>query len=109
MFNQQPNNNMASEKSYIGNGRQKQGSEYITLSICVEDLLEAAAQEAQEHSNGKSYLRVVVARKRSNEYGKTHTVYAPHVATEAERLEAEHNALADKQELEVLAADGREA
>ena len=48
-------------------------------------------------------------RKRSNEYGKTHTVYAPQVATEAERLEAEHNAVADKQELEVLAADGREA
>jgi hypothetical protein len=105
MFNQQPHTNMASEKSYIGNGRQKQGSEYITLSICVDDLLMAAHANSVEHSNGKSYLRVVVARKRSNEYGKTHTVYVPHVPTEAERLEAEHNAVADKQELEVLAVE----
>jgi hypothetical protein len=109
MINQQNPTTMANERTYIGNGRQKAGSEYITLSICVEDLLAAAAQEAQEHSNGKSYLKVIVARKRITEYGNTHTVYAPHVPTEAERLEAEHNALADRQELEVLAADDRDA
>lgn len=85
------------ERTYIGNGRQKPGSEYITLSLCLEDLL---AQEAVER-NGKHYLRAVVARRRSSDaYGRTHSVYVPQRPDEQELLELQRNQVADQQELE---------
>ena len=88
---------MATEKNYIGNGKQKAGSEYITLSICLEDLM---ASEPVER-NGKHYLRAVVARRRSSDaYGRTHMVYVPPTMDEEERLELKRNRVADQQEIE---------
>jgi hypothetical protein len=88
---------MATEKNYIGNGRQKAGSEYITLSICLEDLM---ASEPVER-NGKHYLRAVVAKRRSSDtYGRTHTVYVPAQLDETEKMELQRNRVADQQEIE---------
>lgn len=88
-----------SEKKYIGNGRQKPGSEYITLSICLEDLMMAEPVER----NGKHYLRAIVARKRSGDsYGRTHTVYVPE---QLDLKELEYGQVADQQEMEVRAYD----
>lgn len=106
MFNPQNPNNMASERTYIGNGKQKAGSEYIRLSICVDDLLQAAHAESVEHTNGKHYLTVIVARKRTTEHGNSHTAYVPH---QVDAKELEYGQVADQQEMEVLSYYEREA
>jgi hypothetical protein len=91
------NNTMATEKAYIGNGRQKQGSEYITLNIDVDELLAALHNRTSEAPNGKFYLKAIVAKRRTTDmYGRTHTLYLP--ATE-DRGEQEANRLIDEQEI----------
>lgn len=87
-------NKMTTEKQYIGNGRQKNGSEYITLSICLEDLMMAEPIER----NGKHYLRAIVARRRGHDtYGRTHTVYVPE---QVDQQELANQRLMDQQEIE---------
>ena len=85
---------MAAEKTYIGSGRQKAGSEYITLSLCLEDILNAETSEF----NGKTYIKAIVAKRRTpDQYGKTHTVYVPEAP---DMVEIVRNRLMDQQERE---------
>lgn len=86
---------MSNEKHYIGTGRQKAGSQYIILTLRVEDILTA---DTYDH-NGKPYLRVAVAKRMVTNGGPTHSVYALPVE---DREEQRQNALADQQEMEAL-------
>ena len=85
---------MSNQKHYVGNGRQKQGSEYIILNLKLEDLWVAPMTE----TNGKFTIKVVVARMRvQDKFGRTHTAYVP---VEEDLQEKRLNALLDQQEEE---------
>lgn len=89
---------MANEKAYIGNGRQKQGSEYITISLDVDQLLALMNSRTTVAPNGKYYLNAIVAKRRSpDQFGRTHTIYLPEVI---DHTEAHNNSLVDLQEME---------
>ncbi len=84
------------ERNYIGNGKQKPGSGYIVLNLCLEDLMASEMAEI----NGKHYLRAVVAQRRSPDaYGRTHTVWVP---VTPDPKEVEYGKVADQQEIESL-------
>ncbi len=88
---------MATEKAYIGNGRQRNGSEYITISLDVDQLLALMNTRTTVAPNGKYYLNAVIAKRRSaDQYGRTHTVYLPE---QVDRSEEQLNALIDNQEV----------
>ncbi|MDQ3100754.1 MAG: hypothetical protein M3R08_05160 [Bacteroidota bacterium] len=89
---------MATEKAYIGNGRQKQGSEYITISLDVDQLLALMNSRTTVAPNGKYHLNAVIAKRRSpDQFGRTHTIYLPEVH---DHSETENNRLVDHQEME---------
>lgn len=98
------NSTMDSERTYVGNGVQNPGSEYIRLHICLDALLDAMHTNSISH-NGRLYVNVVVARKRGMHHRSSHTAYVPVRPTEEEQVEARRNAIADQQELEVRAWD----
>lgn len=54
----------------------------INVSICLSDI---PKDKIVNHKNGKKYLNMVVAEKReTDQYGKTHTVYAQQTKEERE-------------------------
>lgn len=88
------------EKHWIGTGRQQPGSAYITIRLCLEDLLTAEMTE----QDGKHYLKAVVARKRyTTGGGTTHSVYVPVLP---DPKELEYGMVADQQEIESLNCEG---
>lgn len=97
------------EKAYVGTGRQKQGSEYITLSICFEDLMNAYNLNSFAHSNGKLYVNVMLARNRKDQFGRTHALYIQARKTDAERSQEQMDSIADQQEIEVRKHDEENA
>lgn len=96
---------MTTERTYIGNGRQKHGSEYITLNICFEDLVHAMEHALSAYPNGNTRIRAVLARKRTPTADATHVLYIPHRPDAAEREALRQGAVADRQEQEVRAWD----
>lgn len=95
MFKPTPKTNMATEKTYIGNGRQKEGSAYITITL---DLNALANCPFSSHED-KVTVRAILARKAKPNGHGTHTLYVP--ATVDQELAAQ-NALMDQQEIESL-------
>lgn len=92
------NQTMATEKTYIGNGRQKEGSAYLVLSLSVSNLEEMLAEHRAK--GGGSYVKAIVAKRiNKGKFGETHSVYLP---VEKDDADVRYNALADQQELESL-------
>lgn len=62
-------------KTYFGNGKQDRGSETISITLNVDELLEVIAEHGFEY-NGNRYLKAVVGKRwRPSDHGHTHTVF----------------------------------
>jgi hypothetical protein len=86
---------MSTEKQYIGTGRQKDGSHYITLNLDMNEVLNASVTE---HEDGRLTMKVIVAKmRRTDKYGRSHTVYVP-IPEDQEDLKNQR--VADLQEIE---------
>lgn len=90
--------NMNNGKQYIGNGKQKEGSAFIILTLNLDDILQAESIEYK----GKRYVKAVVARNMKPAYGNTHQVY---VVPSDDRDQQRQNELIDHQEVEALDRD----
>lgn len=97
-------NTMTIGKKHLGAGRQKAGSEYIILQLAAGDLMQQCAELLA--TGERRMISIVVARRRQPSLrGSTHMVYTYVQATPEEEREAEHAAVADRQEREVRAWD----
>lgn len=62
---------MSQEKIYVGQGKEFGQYGNIGVSICIED----ATPHFKKGKNGKTYLNIVIAkRKTKGQYGDTHSV-----------------------------------
>lgn len=63
-----------SNKTYVGNGKQREGIDIINISICLNDIPKEEITTSE--SNGKKYVRLSVGTKRDvDQYGNTHSVW----------------------------------
>lgn len=86
-------NNMATEKTYVGKGWQREGSYYIDLVLDMNELLNAPREER----DGRHTVRVRLAKLRvPGRYG-THTLYLREERDPAEEMRGR---VADQQEQE---------
>lgn len=61
-------------KTYIGNAKQRPGSEYVVITLDINAVLNAESFEV----GGKTYVKCILAKRvRTDDYGNTHTVYVP--------------------------------
>jgi hypothetical protein len=93
MFNQHHTNDMATERTYIGKGWQREGSYYIDLVLDL-NALDTAPVEARD---GRRTVRVRLAKLRNPGKGGTHTLY---LREQEDREAMERGRVADQQEME---------
>lgn len=93
MFKPTTTTTMANEKTYIGNGRQKEGSAYIIIELDMNALLNCAREER----DGRATVKAVLAKKMKPNGHGTHMLY---VLPTADQEMAAQNALMDRQEEE---------
>lgn len=71
---------MSTEKKYVGSGKKAQNYDLVNITI--------AEDKVKDHwfeYNGKKYLKLTVAaRKETDQYGKTHTVFIDEYKPEAQ-------------------------
>lgn len=63
-----------SQKTYVGNGKQKEGIDIINVSVCLSDIPKEEIYTSEK--NGKKYVRLSVgSRRETDNYGNTHNVW----------------------------------
>jgi hypothetical protein len=83
-------------KTYIGKGRQREGSALIELSFDVNQLLSEAVDASATSRNGRTFVKCTMARMRQpDNYGNTHTIWFEQREEASERY---NNRLIDEQE-----------
>ena len=64
---------MSEQKIFVGSGKKSGQYDIINLNICLSEIPKEHITTSQ--SNGKKYLRLVVAaKKQTDQYGNTHSV-----------------------------------
>lgn len=69
-----------SNKRYIGNGKINAQYGIINFSVCLSDL---EPEDIFEY-NGKKYVKLSVGEKKTESYGKTHSVWVDDFKPEGE-------------------------
>jgi hypothetical protein len=60
------------KRTYLGHGKRVKDYDLVNFSVCLSDIPAGAPFEY----NGKKYIKLVIgAKKETNQYGKTHSIW----------------------------------